>query len=97
MAEEQKHKSPKELGEAVGKKIEELFGGLFDEPAGETAPGQAEVTSRAHLDAAPSPGGLPRPASTARPEVRPATAPPPAATCCKTIPHVPAEIIRAWL
>ena len=31
MAEEQKHKTPAELGEAVGKKIEELFGGLFSE------------------------------------------------------------------
>ena len=31
MAEEPKHKTPTELGEAVGRKIEELFGDLLGE------------------------------------------------------------------
>jgi hypothetical protein len=41
---EQKHKSPEELGEAVGRKIEELFGGMFadDEPQEPQPPQKAE-------------------------------------------------------
>lgn len=33
MTEQTKHKSPEELGEAVGRKIEELFGGMFQDEA----------------------------------------------------------------
>ena len=31
MGDVKKHKSPDELGEAVGQKIDELFGGLFED------------------------------------------------------------------
>ena len=33
MADQMKHKTPEELGEAVGRKIEELFGGMFQDEA----------------------------------------------------------------
>lgn len=36
MANQNRHKTPEELGEAVGKKIEELFGGIFGDEAPES-------------------------------------------------------------
>jgi hypothetical protein len=52
---EQKHKSPEELGEAVGKKIEELFGGMFaDEEPQEPQPAQKAEERVATTPAPPS-------------------------------------------
>ncbi len=43
MADQNRHKTPEELGEAVGKKIEELFGGMFgdEEPQDAGSPSDA--------------------------------------------------------
>jgi len=73
---DQKHKTPEELGEAVGKKIEELFGGMF---ADEESP-QPKEQLKAVADApvSPKPPSAPQPASEpdspAMP--KPASAPP---------------------
>ncbi|MEW6349632.1 MAG: hypothetical protein AB1646_11270 [Thermodesulfobacteriota bacterium] len=70
MAEWRNSKSPEELGEAVGAKIEELFGGLFGDeeppPPPESA-GSATVQARG-----PAPFAVPRPAE---PPAKPAAAP----------------------
>ena len=69
---DQKHKTPEELGEAVGKKIEELFGGLFgedqqeiSEPPKETKPvstgGGRPAPSSAVAAAPPPPMPKPEP------------------------------------
>lgn len=52
---EQKHKSPEELGEAVGRKIEELFGGMFaDEEPQESQPPQKTEERAATTPVPPS-------------------------------------------
>ncbi len=42
MADQNRHKTPEELGEAVGKKIEELFGGMFEDEAPQGAESQSD-------------------------------------------------------
>ncbi len=77
MAEEKKHKSPEELGEAVGKKIEELFGGLFDEPAAEAVPVHTQVAQKAGPGATAVPERASQPASAAVTDGRPGAETPP--------------------
>ncbi len=66
MADEKKPKSPEELGEAVGRKIEALFGGLFDDSAEEKPDSQATGESAERAGAAAT-----------GPQARPSTPPPP--------------------
>lgn len=73
---EQKYKSPEELGEAVGKKIEELFGGLFadESPQEQKVPEQAAppapspVAPPAVPKAKPAPAAVPAPAPVPKPK-----------------------------
>lgn len=73
---EQKYKSPEELGEAVGKKIEELFGGLFadESPQEQKVPEQAAPPP----PVTPPPVPKPKPAPAAAPTPAPAPRPKPA-------------------
>ncbi len=66
MAEEKKYKSPEELGEAVGQKIDALFGNIF----GDDSPAEEAPAASAEPSAAPAP---PLPAE----EVAPVYAPSP--------------------
>jgi hypothetical protein len=61
---EQKHKSPEELGEAVGKKIEELFGGIFADEEPEEAPQPVKAKQRTAPTPVTAPGSRPVPAPT---------------------------------
>lgn len=68
MADQPKYKSPEELGEAVGKKIEELFGGLFgdekpSEDSGPTAPPPASFVTPPSRPSARAPEPSPGPAA----------------------------------
>ncbi|AFM23045.1 hypothetical protein [Desulfomonile tiedjei] len=84
---EQKYKSPEELGEAVGRKIEELFGGLFSdekpeatEKAASQQVGSGAALAQAVPMAAPKPTQAvtpPKPAPAPQPEPRIAPAPQP--------------------
>lgn len=59
---EQKHKSPEELGEAVGRKIEELFGGMFaDEEPQEPQEPQPPQKAEERAVTAPVPPSKPQP------------------------------------
>jgi len=55
VAEQPKYKSPEELGEAVGKKIEQLFSGLFGEDEPQTESTRSEQPARQVTPAQPSP------------------------------------------
>lgn len=73
---EQKYKSPEELGEAVGRKIEELFGGLFaDESPQEeqVSEPQKPAPSRSPVTPVPAAKSVP----TVSPPVAPAATPKP--------------------
>jgi len=74
VADQPKYKSPEELGEAVGKKIEELFGGLFgdEKPSEQSAPTPPPPRPAVK---APEPSAV-----QARPPVRETPKPPPAPT-----------------
>ncbi len=88
---EQKYKSPEELGEAVGRKIEELFGGLFSDEKPETtenagsqqvvsgaAPAQAVPISApkpTQVVTPPKPAPAPQPESKAAPALQPQSVP----------------------
>jgi hypothetical protein len=63
VADEKKPKSPEELGEAVGRKIEALFGGLFDDSAEEKQNSQATDKSAEPAGAPPSGPAAPPPTS----------------------------------
>jgi hypothetical protein len=75
---EQKYKSPEELGEAVGKKIEELFGGLFadESPQEQKVPEPAAPPPPSPVTSPPAP--KPKPAPAAAPSPTPAPRPKPA-------------------
>ncbi len=66
---EQKYKSPEELGEAVGKKIEELFGGLFadESPQEQKVPEQA-APPPSPVPPPPVPKAKPAPAAVPTPD-----------------------------
>ncbi|MBI4965829.1 MAG: hypothetical protein HY913_21305 [Desulfomonile tiedjei] len=65
MADQIKHKSPQELGEAVGRKIEELFGGMFGDEesqateAAPSSPPQAAPAGKTAPPPGPSAPGAP--------------------------------------
>ncbi|MDQ7781250.1 MAG: hypothetical protein RDU20_00130 [Desulfomonilaceae bacterium] len=67
MADQNRHKTPEELGEAVGKKIEELFGGMFGDeaPQQEESPSGAPRGERGGMEARQGP-------SSPKPQPRPA-------------------------
>jgi len=62
VADQTKHKTPQELGEAVGKKIEELFGGIFSDEADQEAEAPLSAPEKAASAAKPAPPPGPRPA-----------------------------------
>lgn len=82
MAEEKKHKSPEELGEAVGRKIDALFGNIF----GEESPAEEPPVESSHASTAAKPEPEPVYAPTeSPPEPEPIyapsdSAPPPSVT-----------------
>ncbi len=63
---EQKYKSPEELGEAVGRKIEELFGGLFADEAPQEQSAQEPATPEP-VRSSVNPVSAPKPTSSAAP------------------------------
>jgi hypothetical protein len=79
---EQKHKSPEELGEAVGRKIEELFGGMFadEEPKESQPPVKAEEPAAAARVAPAKPQPVPAPAEAKAPVAQAPKPPQPAPT-----------------
>ena len=78
MAEEKKHKSPEELGEAVGQKIDALFGNIFgdDSPADEAPASSAQSSAPAPPAEEAAPVHAPEPADVPSPP-QPPPAPPP--------------------
>ncbi len=79
--EKSQSKSPQELGEAVGQKIEELFGGMFgeDTPADDdpSTHGGSQATAAVPRDAKPAPDKGPAPKSPAPSPPAPPTPKPP--------------------
>ncbi len=69
---EQKYKSPEELGEAVGRKIEELFGGLFADEAPQEQSAQ-EPTKSEPVRSTVNPVSVPKPVPAAAPVSAPRT------------------------
>lgn len=82
MVDQKQHKTPEELGEAVGKKIEELFGGMFEDdmppepsspPAGGPRHGAEPTPSTAPPPIAPPRTAQPQVPQTSRPPASPPT------------------------
>jgi len=94
VADQIKHKTPEELGEAVGKKIEELFGGMFSDEAnqGPQVPASApeKKVSAASPASSASPRQVPIQSGTGRP---PATGRPSAPV---TVPKDPKEPMKGF-
>jgi hypothetical protein len=102
VADEKKPQSPEELGEAVGRKIEALFGGMFDdsaekEPDNQDAGGSAEQTGSEPTAppepppqaSPPTPPSTPPPSPPRRSNEAPSTAEPPRAEVSKPPPGEP--------
>ena len=96
MAEQPKYKSPEELGEAVGKKIEELFGGLFGEDKPETESPSVSEPARMAAPVQPPPAEArervaPPPSSTPPPRMAPPPSAPPRPQPEQPTPQKPAS------
>lgn len=81
MANDNRHKTPEELGEAVGKKIEELFGGMFadEAPEGLEPPSEKPQSEDRGMAARKETSG-PAPQPTPVPAKKKPPAPPPGKT-----------------
>lgn len=107
MVEQKQHKTPEELGEAVGKKIEELFGGMFGDempPEPKTPPAPARPAAaqtrapqpqpqRPPAHRPPAPSQMRRPQAPPQP-ARPVAAQAPARTVPPQAPARPAPAGR---
>jgi hypothetical protein len=92
LAEEEKFKTPEELGRAVGEKIEALFGGIFDEPAPKppTTPQDVAAARSPAVTQTIKPPTKPQPARTPAPGAAPTPKAP--TTVTPKVPPAPSSI-----